>query len=87
MLPFFLPSQLEYRTKGQYMHKKGQRTYQLKCCTEHNKHENISVVRQISVILGFWLSIFWIDLVRFYGISTIVDNLMPNHVYPYILNI
>ena len=31
--------------------------------------------------------IIWLDLIWFYGISTIVDYLMPNSDYTYILNI
>ena len=29
----------------------------------------------------------WLDMVRFYGISTTIGYLMPNPVYTYILNI
>ena len=29
----------------------------------------------------------WLGLVGFYGISTIVGNIMPNRMYTYILNI
>ena len=37
--------------------------------------------------LYIYIKYIWFGLVGFYGISTIVGNLMPNPVYTYILNI
>ena len=37
-------------------------------------------------LIGF-LSVFFLGLLRFYGISIIVGYLMPNSLYTYILNI
>ena len=41
----------------------------------------------MSVHSDIVLSLDWFNLVQFYGISTILDYLMPNAVYTYILNI
>ena len=54
---------------------------------ELSSHTRKRVAREVILLIS--LDYTWFDgwLVGFYGISTIVDYLMPNPLYAYILNI